>query len=140
MIFIKSIEVDEIDGNYVEITHMLKNRGADLYKMGEVPISPNITYIQELIEGKRFFNARGEEVVIGFSQSVEEAIGLPMEAFKNLNEDYIEALDRFILYKAKCEELERDNYGLSKTIKCFTQKTWLERFKYLIFGYRHKEY
>ena len=39
----------------------------------------------EEVQGQEFINDNGERVVIGMTQVVQDAIGLPMETFENMN-------------------------------------------------------
>lgn len=94
MILVKDIEIE-----YVETEKDLKQ------KIFEVKNNPSVNYkspidnhkdpidnhkdsieiYEELVCGRRFTNARGETVAIGMRKQVQQAIGLPFEAFENMN-------------------------------------------------------
>jgi len=62
------------------------------YEIGMVarwgdPCKTSIPVTIEDIEGQRFRTEDGRELIIGMTQAVQDSIGLPMQAFKNMNEE-----------------------------------------------------
>lgn len=78
----------------------------------------------ELIRGKHFINNREQVVCIGMSKQVQDAIGLPFEAFDSLQETL---------------EISNKNYSdkvteLSKLQNSINDAPFLSRLKYLFTG------
>ena len=82
MIFIKDIEVVEVARTEVQYCIIPRQ-----------PVGPlstaqrDIGLTQEVAKGRRYVTADGREIVIGMAKHVQEAIGLPYEAFDNLNKE-----------------------------------------------------
>ena len=80
MLLVKNIEVELVPEDIVRITRMdEQNRFLD-YKQMEDKMQTLI----ERVSGQRFVNARGQQICIGMTEKVREAIGLPFEAYNNL--------------------------------------------------------
>lgn len=62
-----------------------RNLVAEMWTTDERPMMTQ--YDIETVKGTKFTNARGEKVVIGMSKAVQDAIGLPMEAFSKQNQE-----------------------------------------------------
>lgn len=83
MICIKSIEVIEVERDDVEVAHFRWPDG--YFETGDYESSPmtaDLTY--EMVRGRVFRNANGQEVCIGMSKQVQDAIGLPFAVFENM--------------------------------------------------------
>lgn len=80
MLLVKNIEVELVPEDIVIITRMdERNRYLD-YKQVEDKMQTLIGQVK----GQRFVNARGQQICIGMTEKVREAIGLPFEAYDNL--------------------------------------------------------
>lgn len=121
MIFIKSIEVVEVA--YSELEYAILPDGK---------LDPSILAVREfklkaeMIEGKRFKTADGREIMIGMTKKVQLAIGLPYEAWEEL-EGRLEARDN--QYK------NRLSVFADYMFKVETMSFW-KRLKVLFVGYK----
>ena len=86
MICIKSIEVLEVERKDVEVAHFKWPDG--YFETGDYECSTmtaELTY--EMVRGRVFRNANGQEVCIGMTKQVQDAVGLPFEAFENMEKE-----------------------------------------------------
>lgn len=74
----------------------------------------------ELITGRRFVNANGEEVCVGMSKQVQKYIGLPFEVYENLQNN--------IKYERKQTKIQRYKLDRVKSM------TFWHRIKYAFTG------
>ena len=85
MICIKEIKVVDVDEDFVMISRM---EGlppfADLYPYDDDTPLETVEVTQEMVHGRWFNNGWGKEVCIGMTQQVQDLIGLPFEAFSNM--------------------------------------------------------
>lgn len=92
MIVIKNVEVIEVpdhDRAVIEyFTAQPVNEGC----------SVALPFVKEMVQGRIYINAKGEEVCIGMARKVQDTIGLPFGALENL--------------RRRCESLERQNKSL----------------------------
>ena len=114
MLAVTKIEVANVDRRMVEIAHM-PPVNSQFSPCLETEM-PEIAY--EMIHGKQFVNSRGEYICIGMSQQVQDAIGLPLEAFDNMNNrisdstfDSASTIDKkntYLLFESTTEDISLD--------------------------------
>jgi len=85
MICIKEIKVVDVDEDFIMISRM---EGlppfADLYPYDGDMSQEMVEVTNEMVHGTRFRNSNGLDVCIGMTQQVQDLIGLPFEAFSNM--------------------------------------------------------
>lgn len=89
MILIDKISVKEVPHNICEIAAYSYTPERDIldYSPG-IPMNrmeDALSVTKEQITGRRFQNGVGKAICIGMSKQVQVAIGLPFEAFDNMN-------------------------------------------------------
>jgi hypothetical protein len=104
-----------------------RNLVAELWT-GELPTMTQ--YDIETVKGQKFVNARGEAVVIGMSKAVQDAIGLPMEAFNKQGKEI-----HFL--RDEIEYLKNENKRTSSMLDCYCSQTRWDLIK-RIFTRRHR--
>jgi len=104
MILIQEIKVIQTDLDPITIASALS---CSYEPMRAKNIPPEIT--TEMIRGRRFVNHQGEEVCIGMSKQVQEAIGLPFEVYDNMQSS-ISFLEK------RCQNLNNENFWLRNRI------------------------
>ena len=85
MICIKSIEVIEVERDDVEIAYQMWPD--DHYFLPDATEPVAAKFITETVRGRRFRNIDGKEVCIGMTKQVQDAVGLPFEAFENMEKE-----------------------------------------------------
>lgn len=83
MILVKNIEVEVVPQDIIQIRQMDET---NIYKPFE-RVQEEMKILVEQVRGQRFINARGQEFCIGMSKKVRDAIGLPFEAYDNLQKE-----------------------------------------------------
>ncbi|MCK9542958.1 MAG: hypothetical protein M0R03_13105 [Novosphingobium sp.] len=78
MILVKDIIVENVNGDCCDVAYYPK-RDFDRYSVKPIDVK------MEHITGKFFINERDEEVCLGFAKHVQDILGLPFEAFDNMN-------------------------------------------------------
>lgn len=125
MLFVKKIEVVEVDRDRVE-NIICDREGIRAY-------DPDIRYVEEtfkteIVDGQRFVNYRGQEICIGMTAAAREALGLPFEIYEDMEsrlfDANIEIKKRLIIQRRLEHRLD--------TIK---KMSWWERFNRLWIGY-----
>ena len=125
MLFVKKIEVVEVDRDRVE--NIIYNRESiraydpETHRVEE-------TFKTEIVDGQRFFNARGQEICIGMTAAAREALGLPFSIFEDMRYA-AEAADR------RCQTTIRENKRLEHRLDTIKKMSWWERFNRLLIGY-----
>jgi len=118
---VKSIEVIESKRDFYEIM----NFGAcpDYARRVEFPdiTAGEMEITEEFIQGRRFVNQHGEQIVIGWAKDVQNVLGLPFEAFENQNNEISDL-------RSECQRLEDDFKNLNETIE---KSTFAQRIKFL---------
>ena len=122
MLLIRSIKTEEVPGHLYELRsfdlkhfHFQRSSGA--------VTSENI--VTEVVEGKWYVNAHEDRVCIGMSKQVQDAIGLPMEAFENMAHDIKQMIMVIDELAIKLEnELQR--------IESANKMTFWDRIKFII--------
>lgn len=111
MLLVKSIEVEEVPGNVVAINHVegLDDMPFALNFADKIPHA-EISATKETIQGQMFTKINGERVCIGWSNQVQDVIGLPLEAFENLRNE-IKALNSIM------SQLRRKSDGYQKRLE-----------------------
>ncbi len=84
MVCVKSIELVEVDRNRIEFGSFppLDVRS---HTGGILPVK-DIDITREMIKGRVFRNSLGRKVCIGMRKEVQDALGLPFEAFDGLRD------------------------------------------------------
>lgn len=96
MICVESVKIIKLDRSRVEILDEY-DRKISIYDPTKP--KPEIRRIMETIYSRCFMNVDGQEVYIGMSKQVQEALGLPFDAFDSMskrlrdNSDIINHLD-----------------------------------------------
>jgi len=88
MLLVKEVKVIKTERNdWQEIYHM--SAMPDYVKYREFPdiVLDEMQIKREMVEGRRFVNEHGEEVVIGWAIDVQETLGLPFEVFEHHSAD-----------------------------------------------------
>ncbi len=119
MILIEKIKVIQTNLEPTMIAHALS---CDYEPMSTDYIPPEIT--TEMVRGRRFVNIRGEEVCIGMSKQVQQAIGLPFEVY-----DVME--NNITFFRKRNQNLESKNFSLLKRIEWHQTMGFLGRVKFL---------
>ena len=85
MICVTEIKTVDVDRDFVMI-HKMQNMPA-LAEIIDSDPPERCEVEQEMVRGREFVNANRERFCIGMSEQVQKAIGLPMEAFENMNRE-----------------------------------------------------
>ena len=80
----------------------------------------------EIVYGREFINANGDSVCIGMAENVQIAIGLPFEAFANMNY-HIEKQAKTI--RKRNRQIEK----LNIQIQYYKNMNFLEKIKFIFF-------
>ena len=85
MICIKEIKVVDVDEDFI-VVHMMDGLlpFATLLQEGDNISQEMVEVTNEMVHGTRFRNSNGLDVCIGMTQQVQDLIGLPFEAFSNM--------------------------------------------------------
>lgn len=130
MIVVTGIEICHCERDSYEV-HRLTEEPTSINMSNDVFRCPDIE--TEIIRGRLFVNARGEEVCLGASEDIQKALGIPMEAFDNLRKEVEKAtLKVFYLEEVK-DEYRFELLALRKKYKTMS---FLNRLKFLLFGYK----
>lgn len=86
--------------------------------------------IREMILGRKYINAYGQKVCIGMTKKIQESIGLPFEAFKNLEDKY-ERIGNLNIEYAKLNTIHKSNALRLKGLN------WWGRLKLVFYGYKN---
>jgi hypothetical protein len=85
MLIVKNIEVLQVPNDKHKIFEAISSFKRGISSNGCLPPEQLVDIKEEMITGRIFVNNRGERFCIGVSEQVQEAIGLPFEAFENIN-------------------------------------------------------
>ena len=110
MLLIRAINVIQTDLDPITIASALS---CSYEPMRANYIPPEIT--TEMVRGRRFVNHQGEEVCIGMSKQVQEAIGLPFEVYDNMQSS-ISFLEK------RCQNLNNENFNLRNRIRFMEER------------------
>ena len=84
MVCVKSIELVEVDRDRIEFANFpppdVRFQPEELLPVKDIGIT------REMIKGKVFRNSLGRKVCIGMRKEVQDALGLPFEAFDDLRD------------------------------------------------------
>jgi len=119
MILISEIKTIQTDLDPIALTRALSCGYAP---EGTDYIPPEIT--TEMVRGRRFVNIRGEEVCIGMSKQVQQAIGLPFEVYDTMD-------NNITFFRKRNQNLESQNFNLLKRIEQHQSISFLGRVKFL---------
>ncbi|NIU12591.1 MAG: hypothetical protein GWN76_00800 [candidate division Zixibacteria bacterium] len=97
--------------------------------LAEIPFPKEVPL--ELVRGTTFINDRGQEITIGMTQEVQEAIGLPMDVFNSQTEQ-IDKLNHEVAQKV--QEVKE----LKTALKDYRTMTVWGRVKFLFSGVEDK--
>ena len=117
MIVIKNIDLFEIARERVEISINQKICACD---PGAKPTFNTIE--NEIINGERFYLPDGRKIIIGWSQQVRDAIGIPLTIFGNMRNEI--------------DGIEKEKFNLSVSLR--KSKAELTTFKTMNFWNRLK--
>jgi len=84
MICIKGIDAVSVERDFLRIQHFEGPRYSA--NIGATD-APPLQVTEEMVRGRKYLNSYGELVCIGMSKQVSAVLGLPFEAFENLNRD-----------------------------------------------------
>ena len=130
MILVKSVEIEHVGGREAQIA------------ITQPLMSPWISndpsevhHTRELVQARVFINKNNEEVIVGFSQEVQKALGAPMEAFRNMSKD----IERLTHQNRKLDfeiidlenKLRRLGQVLKMTNRRYLSASFWQRLKYL---------
>lgn len=122
MIVVKRVEVETFDKDPIVVNHF-PVPDPPVSALGNGKIKP-LDVRQEVIKGKAFRNAEGEEVIIGMSNEAQELLGIPFQAFEDM--------------RLWLEQTRRDLEGCLQDHIKYKQKVrqagFWERLKYLFTG------
>lgn len=125
MLAIKSIEVVEIDRDRLVIQERKSINNVRVYDTGKKPHMMDVASALEIIEGRRFVNANGKEFCVGMSKQVQDAIGIPFEAFEDMSNTVGE----------NCIEITKlyaETVTLKRELKQHKEAGFWKRLKYLL--------
>jgi len=128
MICIKSIEVIEVERDDVEVAHFRWPDG--YFETGDYECSPmtaELTY--EMVRGRRFRNRDGKEVCMGMTKQVQDAVGLPFEAFEDMEKEI------YSLNKER-KRLKQEVGDLTRALMKLHNTGFWGRLKWLFVGVR----
>lgn len=108
MLAITDIKVANIDSREIVIHRADPIKSMRPFCVPDMLTGEDIIVKQEVIDGQTFFNSKGEKVVIGWREDIQEALGLPFKAFEDMNRDN--------------ERLHREIWDLEKTIKVYMDR------------------
>ena len=142
MILVDKVSVLKIEKDF----HTIKNY-AGMPKMFRThkyfDTDEEMKVTREHIHGRRFVNKYGEEVVIGWSKDVEDALGLPFEVFDNYRSSYelekaLESLKTTIKSSLAANDILRSRIDIVKIhrdniLKRFYSLNFWQRLKFLFF-------
>lgn len=144
MIVVKDVEVMHVPDGRDAVIARLKQ--PDYHSLNDSEsISVNEIHVEsEYVHGFRFRNANGEEIYLGMSEKVQEALGLPLEALEKVWPTKVQMellqnqLDSSKEYCKLLQNREKDNemkiMGYEKNmIRIYNFSLW-ERFKFFLFG------
>lgn len=81
MLIVKNIEIVDVSEDIVGLLH--DKSLPDLKASPKIPTKEEMSVPIEVVHGRRFINADGEEFCIGMSKKAETALGLPFEVIEN---------------------------------------------------------
>jgi hypothetical protein len=117
MIIIKDIDIIEVPTDKeIELLHSLRT------KVGG-RVSTDVAILNEAIKGRRFTNQEGKTICIGMTKEVQNLIGLPFEAFDNLEKAY--------------DRVSNLHYESQQWIRKVKSKKWWERIVLVFTGYNN---
>lgn len=121
MIVITEIKTREVNRNAWERAKF----NCDAYfEASSGDVAETVRFTNEVVLGKDFKNAHGKTVCIGMTKEVQEAIGLPFEAFEELQK----LIEEFRQYNQLLfDRIERTE----KRLKEYSSLSFLGRLKYL---------
>lgn len=118
MICVTSIELVDVERDFLERAMYENMPPLAQVINAEEPTRAEVK--TEMIRGRVFINANRQEFCIGMPKEVQDAIGLPMEAFNNMSN----VLDR----------LQRYSTEQTILINSFKNAKWWKRLKYFFTG------
>ena len=121
MILVESIKYFEVAENVHEIMHKLSAyEGIEVYTAdGARIVSTNL--VHELVRGRRFRRpSDGKEIVIGWSQEIQDLLGMPIDAWENMEVDRAELARRERKMLSELDRIKKAGIG--------------QRFKWLFAG------
>lgn len=123
MILIRDVEIVNVSEDIFKIVHFPEYPTVPFSH--ENAKAEDFSIEEEIVRGTRFVNNRGEEVVIGMSKKVQEAIGLPMSVFEG-QEFTIESLSREV------SRLRKHKWELHEELLEFKHMDFWKRLKFFI--------
>lgn len=130
MILITEVKTVTVDKNEVEIAHYENRPYVHGISGGSYwPIQMKAYY--EYVRGERFINTRGEEVYLGMTAQVQEALGLPFSVFKDLNDRLERYRKKFRILSNDIELLEHNLGAVRKDLQIYKTMKFIDRLKFL---------
>ena len=121
MILVESIKYFEVPEDFHKIIHKVSAyEGIEVFtKDGLHVVSTNL--VHELVSGRRFRRpSDGVEICIGWSQEVQDLLGMPLDAWENMEVDRA--------------ELARSEREILKELHDIKHANFWQRFKWLFKG------
>ena len=121
MILVESIKYFEVPEDFHKIIHKVSAyEGIEVFtKDGLHVVSTNL--VHELVSGRRFRRpSDGVEICIGWSQEVQDLLGMPLDAWETKEQE--------------CDELRTQGYATQRENIRLKQAGFLTRLKWLFKG------
>jgi hypothetical protein len=139
MLIVKNIEVENVDEDACIIIPQQDSFFSAQFVGAMDSYSPEAMHVtREQIIGEKFINENGDIVCIGMTKQAQEAIGLPMKSFKNMNKMLAD-------YKIKIYNMGQDHSATSKflhetlsELRGFKNMTFLQRLIFLFKGGKYE--
>ncbi len=120
------IKVIDVDYDMVRIAHHPQSDFAEIVDSNP----PEYTKVkQEVIEGRRFVNIRGQEFCVGMSKQVQEAIGLPFEVYQTQREEIVQLRDSLSIESSQQKTI-------LKQLIAYQRMSFWARVKFLFRGWK----
>ena len=124
MIVIEDIKLFKTDRYKSEIVHFNMDNSWDLDKKDSLAYNNSVW--KEIIEGEVFRNPNGDKVVcIGMAKKVQDAIGFPMEVFRNT--------------RRIADYYREESFSLGQELATYREMPFLERLRFLFLGKKYSE-
>ena len=79
---------------------------------------------QEIVQAEVFINSRKEEVIVGFSQEVQNLIGLPMDAIANMQNQIETLLHQTDKYRHEFMRMTTEHGRVTQSLK--VAELWIQ--------------
>lgn len=132
MICIKSIQTVEVDEDQLGLIFFPPRtalKPEDMFKAEEQEVT------KEMVIGRKFINIEGKSLCIGIAKEVQKALGLPFEAFEDMNILIERQQNTIYSMGTKQREAITKINKYQKIISKLGRANFWDRLKYLFKGY-----